>query len=85
MFGSVTFLISFEYFVIHLKYEEVRKMLSPDMDPKELNRLLPLFTKEDLEELLKEIENLIRYEQDIRRLMRLFDNQKIVEGAIDRY
>ncbi|GAB6179851.1 hypothetical protein JCM14036_11700 [Desulfotomaculum defluvii] len=60
-------------------------MLSPDMDPKELNRLLPLFTKEDLEELLKEIENLIRYEQDIRRLMRLFDNQKIVEGAIDRY
>ncbi|MEG6523206.1 hypothetical protein [Desulfotomaculum sp. 1211_IL3151] len=58
-------------------------MLSPDMDPKELKGLIPLFTKEDMEELLKEIEDIIRYEQDIKRLMRLFDNRKIVEDAID--
>lgn len=60
-------------------------MLFPDMDPKKLKSLIPLFTKEDMEELLKEIEDIIRYEQDTKRLMRLFDNRKIVEDAIDCY
>ncbi|ABO51154.1 hypothetical protein Dred_2648 [Desulforamulus reducens MI-1] len=60
-------------------------MLSPQMDPKELKLLIPLLAKEDMEDLLKEIDDLIHYEQDAHKLMRLFDNKEILEKAINHY
>lgn len=60
-------------------------MISPYADPSELKEFLPLMTKEEMEELLEIINDLLRIEQDGQKIMRLLDNRDILEEAIDKY
>ncbi|MDO7785656.1 hypothetical protein [Desulforamulus aquiferis] len=60
-------------------------MFSPDIDPAILKRYLPTMSKEDLEDMLKKVEECLRYETNGQKLMRIMDNQTILEKAIDTY
>lgn len=60
-------------------------MISPYADPSELKEFLPLMTKDEMEELLEIINELLRTEQDGHKIMRLLDNRDILEEAIDKY
>ncbi|GAB6157117.1 hypothetical protein JCM39194_03170 [Desulfotomaculum varum] len=60
-------------------------MISPYVSPAELKQFLPLMTKDEMEELLKTINDLLRLEQDGQKIMRLLDNRDILEKAIDNY
>ncbi|SHE74312.1 hypothetical protein [Desulforamulus putei] len=60
-------------------------MISPFAAPSELKEFLPLMTKDEMEELLKTINDLLRIEQDGQKIMRLLDNRDILEEAIDNY
>lgn len=60
-------------------------MISPYAKPEHLRQFLLLMSKDDMEELLKEIYDLLRYETDGHKIMRLLDNRDILENAIDNY
>ncbi|CCO07461.1 hypothetical protein [Desulforamulus hydrothermalis] len=60
-------------------------MISPYAPPSELIEFLPLMTKDEMEQLLKTINELLRLEQDGQKIMRLLDNRDILEKAIDKY
>lgn len=60
-------------------------MFSPDIDPAILKRYLPTMSKDELEDMLKKVEECLRYETDGQKIMRMMDNQAILEKAIDNY
>ena len=60
-------------------------MISPYEEPQKVKDFLPLMSKEDLEELLKIIYDLLRYEADGHKIMRLLDNRDILEDALNNY
>lgn len=60
-------------------------IISPYAEPRDLKNFLPLMTKEEMEELLQMIFDLLRMETDNANIMRLMDNRDLLEEAIDRY
>jgi len=60
-------------------------VISPYADSYELIQHIPIMTKEEMEALLEEINNLLRVEEDGQKLMRLLDNRDILEKAIEDY
>lgn len=60
-------------------------MISPYDEPERFKELLSLLSYDDLGELLKTIDELLRYEIDGYKIMRLLDNREILEDAIDNY
>ncbi|AEF94405.1 hypothetical protein Desca_1550 [Desulfotomaculum nigrificans CO-1-SRB] len=60
-------------------------MVSPYTDPAELKQFLPIMTKDDIEDLLKTIDQRLRVESDGNKIMRLLDNRDILEKALENY
>lgn len=60
-------------------------MFKPDTDPAEIKRYLPAMSLDEMEGLLKQVNNQLRVETDPHKLMRLLDNKSILEKAIDTY
>lgn len=60
-------------------------MFTPDVDPEVLRKHLPIMSIDEMEDLLKEVNERLRFETDGRKIMKLMDNQAILENAIDNY